>query len=105
MEKIKKTIESESWVITDVDQETISFYTDRWSYTVFKRPLFGFRMTISSIDSSEMDDYIFKTESELIQFIKKINRNGRHKSLDSNLNNFDNVEVILFVKFYHIFTQ
>ncbi|MCK1976091.1 hypothetical protein LNK15_03345 [Jeotgalicoccus huakuii] len=71
MEKIKKTIESESWVITDVDQETISFYTDRWSYTVFKRPLFGFRMTISSIDSSKMDDYIFKTESELIQFIKK----------------------------------
>lgn len=70
MDNILDLINSRYWVaVTSADDE-ITFTTERNEYTISKRPILGYRLTIASFNSVDRDETIFKDEEELISFIK-----------------------------------
>lgn len=72
MENIIKAVTSNSWeLVSSKDHLTVEFSTMRWSYTIVKRPLFGYRLTIESIENSMREDIIFKTEDLLLNYIEE----------------------------------
>lgn len=85
MEKIKEALESNTWKTVDEDEDMISFYTEKWSYSITKRPIFGYRVTISSLDSVKREDYIFKTENELLDYIKSNKPNWQNQVYKYNI--------------------
>lgn len=70
MDNILNLINSKYWVIVTSTDNEIVFATERHEYTIYKRPIFGFRFTVSSLIHIERHDIIFKDEEELISFIK-----------------------------------
>lgn len=70
MDNILNLINSKYWVIVTSTDNEIVFATERHEYTIYKRPIFGFRFTVSSLIHIKRHDIIFKDEEELISFIK-----------------------------------
>ena len=70
MENILDLINSRYWVVVESTDNEITFTTERHEYTISKRPILGYRLTISSFNSIDRDETIFKDEEELISFIK-----------------------------------
>jgi len=70
VDNILNLINSKYWVIVTSTDNEIVFATERHEYTIYKRPIFGFRFTVSSLIHIERHDIIFKDEEELISFIK-----------------------------------
>ena len=70
MDNILNLINSKYWVIVTSTDNEIVFATESHEYTIYKRPIFGFRFTVSSLIHIERHDIIFKDEEELISFIK-----------------------------------
>lgn len=67
---ILSLINSRYWVVVASTDDEITFTTERHEYTISKRPILGYRLTISSFNSIDRDETIFKDEEELISFIK-----------------------------------
>lgn len=70
MKNILGLINSKYWVIRESAEEEVTFVTERHEYTISKRPIFGYRLTIASLNSIDREETIFKEEEELIAFIK-----------------------------------
>ena len=90
MDNILNLINSKYWVIVTSTDNEIVFATERHEYTIYKRPIFGFRFTVSSLIHIERHDIIFKDEEELISFIKKIRLHGKKKLFLRSYNLFLN---------------
>lgn len=70
MNNISGLINSRYWVVVTSTDDEITFTTERHEYTISKRPILGYRLTIASFNSVDRDETIFKDEEELISFIK-----------------------------------
>ena len=70
MNNILDLINSRYWVAVESTDEEVTFTTERHEYTISKRPILGYRLTIASFNSVDRDEIIFKDEEELISFIK-----------------------------------
>ncbi|CEA01063.1 hypothetical protein BN1048_01220 [Jeotgalicoccus saudimassiliensis] len=70
MNNILDLINSRYWVVVSSTDDEIVFSTERHEYTISKRPILGYRLTIASFNSVDRDKTIFKDEEELISFIK-----------------------------------
>ncbi len=70
MKNILSLINSRYWVVVESTDDEITFSTERHEYTISKRPILGYRLTIASFNSIDRDETIFKDEEELISFIK-----------------------------------
>lgn len=70
MENILGLINSRYWAVVTSSDDEITFTTERHEYTISKRPILGYRLTIASFNSIDRDETIFKGEEELISFIK-----------------------------------
>ena len=70
MKNILSLINSRYWVVLESTDDEITFSTERHEYTISKRPILGYRLTIASFNSIDREEKIFKDEEELISFIK-----------------------------------
>ena len=70
MKNILSLINSRYWVVVESTDNEITFSTERHEYTISKRPILGYRLTIASFNSIDRDETIFKDEDDLISFIK-----------------------------------
>ncbi|CAD2081827.1 hypothetical protein GCM10007275_00570 [Jeotgalicoccus coquinae] len=70
MKNILSLINSKYWVVVESTDDEITFSTERHEYTISKRPILGYRLTIASFNSIDRDETIFKDEDDLILFIK-----------------------------------
>ncbi|WP_026859575.1 hypothetical protein [Jeotgalicoccus psychrophilus] len=70
MKNILSLINSRYWVVLESTDDEITFSTERHEYTISKRPILGYRLTIASFNSIDRDETIFKDEDDLISFIK-----------------------------------
>ena len=70
MKNILGLINSRYWVAVESTDEEVTFTTERHEYTISKRPILGYRLTIASFNSIDREEKIFKEEEELISFIK-----------------------------------
>ena len=70
MENILGLINSRYWVVVASTDDEITFSTERHEYTISKRPILGYRLTIASFNSVDRDETLFIDEEELISFIK-----------------------------------
>lgn len=70
MENILTLINSRYWTFISSTEDEVIFTTERHKYKISKRPILGYRLTITSFNSIDRDENIFKDEDELISFIK-----------------------------------
>lgn len=71
MNNILDLLDSKYWVVVSSTDNEIVFTTERHEYTIYKRPIFGYRFTSSSLIHIEREDIVLKDEEDLVSFIKE----------------------------------